>query len=135
MKTTRIYHGGPMISAGGFGGGGGTVSKDLIEVAVAFANPLVIDSAAGDVFEVTLTASTVIGAPLNPAAGRRIVFRLIQGGTGSYTITSWNAVFKFCDSLPTPVLSTTVGKRDYLQFQYNGTSSTWDFIGEAYGHA
>ena len=129
MKTSKIYHGGG-YSSGSWPGGG--VGGGMTEVPVGFANPLIIDASAGNIFTTTLTAGTVIGVPLNPTV-KWIIIRLIQGGAGGFTVT-WNAVFKFCDSLPIPVLSVAAGKRDYLQFIYNSLTSTWDFVGEAYGH-
>jgi collagen type VII alpha len=134
IGATGAYGGPPGVTGfqGSTGLQGQTGIQGFSEVSVAFANPLVINAAAGNIFEVTLTANTVINAPSNPSV-KWIIFRFIQGGSGGFTVT-WDSIFNFCDSLPVPVLSTVAGKRDYLQFIYNGTASKWDFVGEAYGH-
>lgn len=93
---------------------------------------IAIDASFGSCFRVTLTASRTMGAPANPSHAQVMVLRIIQGGSGSYTL-SWNAAFAFSSDLPAPTLSTTVGKYDVLGFLYNGTLSKWLYVAEVKG--
>ena len=77
------------------------------------------DVSTSPVAKVTLTASRTLAAPTNGAAGQFISIAIIQGGSGSYTIT-WNSAYEFTgDTAPT--LTTTVSKADVFVFRYNGT--------------
>jgi hypothetical protein len=83
------------------------------------------DVSVSPVAKVTLTASRTLGAPTNGAAGQFISIAIIQGGSGSYTIT-WNSAYEFtADTAPT--LTTTVGKADLFVFRYNG--AVWYEVG------
>jgi hypothetical protein len=83
------------------------------------------DVSVSPVAKVTLTASRTLAAPTNGAAGQFISIAIIQGGSGSYTIT-WNSAYEFtADTAPT--LTTTVGKADLFVFRYNGT--VWYEVG------
>jgi hypothetical protein len=77
------------------------------------------DLETAQVAQVTLTASRTIAAPTNMVNGGKYTLSVIQGGTGSYTLT-WNAVFKWPASTA-PTLTTTVGKRDIINFVSDGT--------------
>lgn len=85
----------------------------------------------GSLFPLTLTASGwTISNPTFTAAtasmdGARIMFRLTQGGAGSYTI-SFDSAYRFCASIPVPVLSTAVGTMDQIGFFYNAAAGKWD---------
>ena len=94
----------------------------LVDVATIATN-----AALGDAFTVTLAASRAMGAPTNPTDCQKILYLLTQGGAGSYGIT-WDAAFLFGTDLPTPVLSTAVGKSDLLGFMYFSALSKWLFI-------
>lgn len=86
------------------------------------------DASLGDVFTVTLGGSRTFAAPTNPIAGKKIVYQIKQGGSGSNTIT-WNAIFHFSGGTA-PTLTTTVGSTDYVGFIYNGVDSRWDGVSE-----
>ena len=77
------------------------------------------DTNSGRVATVTLGASRTFGAPTNLKVGTYLL-NVIQGGTGSYTIT-WNAVFKWPAGVA-PSLTTTVGARDLFTFYSDGTN-------------
>ena len=76
----------------------------------------------GSYVEVTLTAARLVGAPLNPMNGGRLIFTLIQGGAGGFAVT-WNAVFKktWSDT------GNATGARSSIEFIYDGTN--WNQIG------
>lgn len=81
----------------------------------------------------TLTASRVLDADdaTIPAAGFIGTLRVIQGGSGSYTLT-YSADFDFGYE-GVPALSTAVGAEDVLSFRSNGT--VWQFMGIRKGFA
>ncbi len=61
------------------------------------------------------------------------MFRIKQDATGSRTIT-WNAIYRFSTDIPTPTLSTSANKTDYIGFQYNTADTTWDCLAVARGY-
>lgn len=75
----------------------------------------------------TLTGNTTFTF-LNPTNGATYKIRLVQGGSGSYTV-SW-PVIKWAGGAA-PTLSTIVGREDIITLYYNGTSyygqATTDF--------
>ena len=77
------------------------------------------DTSLGRVATVTIGASRTMAAPTNLNVGTYIL-SVIQGGTGSYTLT-WNSVFKWPAGVA-PSLTTTVGARDLFTFYSDGTN-------------
>ena len=108
---------------------GGTMSGALVPAVVNLtdAATIAVNAALGNHFRVTLGGNRTIGAPSNPADGQKIVFEIIQNGTGSQTL-AYNAAYAFSTQIPVPVLTTTAGKRDFLGFSYNATSALWYLI-------
>jgi len=79
------------------------------------------DVALGRVATVTLGATgRTMAAPTNLKVGTYIL-RVYQDGTGSRTITTWNAVFKWTAAVA-PVLSTGANKLDIITFFSDGTN-------------
>lgn len=85
------------------------------------------DASAGNEFRVTLGGNRTMAAPTNPTASQQIIYRIKQDGTGSRTLT-WNAIFRFTNAAPTPVLQTAAGAIDFVTFRYNLTDDKWDAI-------
>jgi hypothetical protein len=81
-----------------------------------------VDATAGELVAVTLTAARLVGAPLNPIVGQRLVFVLVQGGAGAFAVT-WNAAFKGI----TGGTSGATGTQASFAFNYDGTN--WRFEG------
>jgi hypothetical protein len=106
----------------------------LAEVSLTDAATIATNADLGDIFKVTLGGNRTMAAPTNPAAGKRITYRLTQDGTGSRTIT-WNAAFRFSTDIPEPTLSTDADATDYVVFVYNADASTWDCLGVNCGFA
>jgi hypothetical protein len=88
---------------------------------------ITLDSAAGEVFVVTLGGNRNLAAPSNPVSGRKIIVRFRQDGTGNRTI-SFNAAYRFSTDVPSPTLTTGANKTDYLGFIYNGIDAVWDCV-------
>lgn len=77
------------------------------------------DTSLGRVATVTIGDSRTMAAPTNLKVGTYIL-SVIQGGSGSYTLT-WNSVFKWPAGVA-PSLTTTVGARDLFTFYSDGTN-------------
>lgn len=134
MRATLIYHGGPMIRAGGGGGGFGGATGPS-EVVVPFSASITIDVApyaSESVYHIAATSNFTLNAPANPVAAKKIFLRILQDGTGGRIIT-FDSVFRFGVSLPSPILSVSPNLTDYLGFVYNSIAVKWDYIGEAFG--
>jgi hypothetical protein len=79
------------------------------------------DTSLGRVATVTLgAAGRAFAAPTNLKVGTYIL-RVYQDATGSRTITSWNAVFKWTAAVA-PVLSTGANALDVITFFSDGTN-------------
>jgi hypothetical protein len=83
------------------------------------------DVSSGRVATVTLGASRTIAAPTNQKVGTYIL-RVIQGGSGSYTLT-WNGNYKWT-AQTAPVLSTAVGAVDIITFFSDGTKMYGSYL-------
>ena len=87
------------------------------------------NTSSGQIATVTLTdgvgASRSFSAPTNLKVATYIL-HVIQGGTGSKTIT-WNSVFKWPAGVA-PTLTTTSGARDVFSFVSDGTNLYGSFI-------
>lgn len=87
-----------------------TVAASGGTVNVSFAN--------GNIIDMTLTASTTLTFSAHVVG--TYIFKLIQGGSGSYTIT-WPASVKWSGGTA-PTLTTTVGKTDIITLFHDGTN-------------
>lgn len=81
---------------------------------------LTLDCSLGNSFVVTLGGNRTVAAPTNPRDGQTIVFKIIQDGTGSRTLT-WNATFNWPGGTA-PTLSTAASSVDIVSAWYDGTS-------------
>jgi len=81
------------------------------------------DMSLGTAATITLTGTgRTMAAPTNlPAAGTKGILIIAQNATGSRTITSWNAIFKWPGGTAI-TLSTGALKRDIIEWYYDGTS-------------
>lgn len=78
------------------------------------------DFAASNNFSLTLTGSHTVANPTHITAGQSGILRIVQGGSGSYTIT-WGSYFKWASGTA-PTLSTTVGAVDVLAYYTDTTT-------------
>jgi hypothetical protein len=77
-------------------------------------------------FTVTLGGNRNLSAPTNPTDGQKVVWIFTQDGTGGRTLT-FDASFDF-GNLPSLILSSAAGKRDYMGAIYNTAASKWDVV-------
>jgi hypothetical protein len=90
-------------------------------VALTDAATIATDASLGDHFRVTLGGNRTLGNPTGLSDGQRLLWELIQDGTGSRTITL-DTNFALGTDLPAITLTTTAGKRDFLGGIYNATA-------------
>ena len=101
-------------------------------VTLTFAASIAVNAAAGNVFAVTLTASTgTLANPASPVNGQAIRIRVIQDGTGGRTL-AYGSAYDF-GAAGTPSLSSAAGKVDILGFEYVGSLSRWCYLGAGLG--
>ena len=113
---------------------GGTMNGQLTPAAVnlVFGATIPLDASKGNVFQLTLTASTgTLSNPTNPTNGEHILLAITQGTGGSFTLSYGNA-FNFGAS-GKPTLSTTAGDVDVLGFVYLTSLAQWLCVGAALG--
>ena len=112
--------------------GSATKAKFVKVIPLTDAATIAVDASLGNLFTVTLGGNRTLGAPTNPKLGQMIVFRITQDGTGGRTL-AYNAIYRFSTDIPSPTLSTGIGKTDYLGFIYNLAANKWDCTGKVFG--
>lgn len=143
LAVTLAAQNANLVLAGPSSGGAATpafralVAADVpvarASVALTDAATIATDASLGNHFRVTLGGNRTMGAPTNPIDGQKIIYELIQDGTGSRTMT-WNAVFVWGVDVTVPTLTTTASKRDFIGFVYNSTAAKWYGLAVAKGY-
>lgn len=101
-------------------------------VPLTFGASIALQADFGNVFTVTLTASTgTLANPTNPQDGQTIRVRVIQDATGGRTL-AYGTAYDF-GAAGAPVLSTGPNKVDILGFEYVASLSKWVYVGSALG--
>ena len=118
--STNLFVGGNTVLNGTTTDKSNALSQTLTDQAT-----VTWDMASGRVATVTLGASRTIAAPTNQKVGTYIL-RVVQGGTGSYTLT-WNGNYKWT-AQTAPVLSTAVGAVDIITFFSDGTKMYGSYL-------
>jgi hypothetical protein len=105
-------------------------------VALTDAATIAVDASQGNTFRVTLGGNRTMGVPTNPTNGQRIMFEIIQDGTGSRTITFSGGAggFSYGTDITGVTLTTTASKRDFVGAVYNSTANTWYIIAFVKGY-
>lgn len=96
-------------------------------VTLTDAATIATNAAAGNIFRVTLGGNRTLGNPTNPTDGQTARWEFTQDGAGNRTI-AFDTQFNFGTDLPTFVLTTTAGARDYIVAIYNQTANVWDVV-------
>lgn len=101
-------------------------------VTLSFGASIAVNAALGNVFAVTLTASTgTLANPTNPVDGQAIRVRVIQDATGSRTL-AYGTAYDF-GAAGAPTLSTGASKVDVLGFEYVASLTKWCYLGSGLG--
>lgn len=85
------------------------------------ASTISVNAALSNYFRVTLAGNRTLGNPTNAKNGQKIMFEIIQDGTGSRTL-AYDTKFAFGLDLAGATLSTGASKRDFLGVVYNSTA-------------
>lgn len=100
-------------------------------VTLTDASTVTVNASSGNDFRLLMTSGVgstrALGAPSSAVDGQRIDIMVTQDATGSRLLT-YNAVYEFSTSLPSPTLSTGASLTDILGFIYNAAKSKWMFV-------
>lgn len=106
---------------------GGPTASNAIPVTLAYEGTNVaVDAALGTHFRLTITNAFLLQSPAHSQDGQRIMCELIQDATGIRTMVL-DSAFKLGADIPTIVLTTNAGQRDFLTAVCNGTN--WYVVG------
>lgn len=101
-----------------FNGSGGTITPDATISSTVF---------------VSVDAVTTINGPTSGYNGQKILFRLVQDGTG-HTVTFNTGAGNFRFSVDIPSFTASVATlTDYVGVVYNSTANRWDILGVVKG--
>lgn len=105
-------------------------------VALTDAATIAVNASLGNHFRVTLAGNRTMGAPSSPTDGQKMLFEIIQDGTGSRTMawTGGTGGYAFGTDVTSPTLTTTINKRDFVGFVYNSTANLWFCLAVAKGY-
>jgi hypothetical protein len=118
----------PVATGSGEASAWGAASSGSGLVTLTDAATVAVNAAAGSVFRLTLGGNRTLGTPSNPVDGQRVIFEIIQGSGGGFTL-GFSAAYAFPASVPQPSFSTTAGQRDFVSFIYDGLESLWQCTG------
>lgn len=102
-------------------------------VALTDAATIATDASLGNHFRVTLAGSRTLGNPTNPTDGQKIMWELIQDGSGLHTI-ALDTAFALGSDISSITLTTTASKRDFLGAVYNANTGKWYVIAFVKGY-
>lgn len=84
-------------------------------------------------FRVTLTGNLLLDNPTGGTDGQKVLWELIQDGTGGRTL-ALGSQFDLGGDIGTAVLSTGAGKTDFLGAVFNASANKWYVIALAHGY-
>jgi len=113
----------------GGGGGGATTVVELGSVS----GVINTDASAGNIFDLTLTASGTLANPTNPTDGQTIRWRISHNANS--LVLNFGNQFRIPSSATSPLpLSSTSGNMDILGATYDSSRTKWDVIAFVYGY-
>lgn len=87
-----------------------------------------------ETFKAVATGNFTLGNPSGtPVDGQKFTLRIRQDATGSRTIT-FDTQYRFGTDIPSPTLTTTAAKQDYLAFMWSSADSKWDCVAVTKGY-
>lgn len=92
-----------------------------VVAALTDAATIAVDASAGTHFRVTLGGNRILGNPTNAVDGQRLLFEILQDGSGSRTLTL-DTKYALGTDITSVTLTTTASKRDFLGVVYNSTA-------------
>lgn len=85
------------------------------------------DTSLAETFYVILAGNRAMSTPTNATDWKHLRYVIFQDAVGSRTIT-WDAIFRFSTTFPSPTLTTTALYSDIVEFIYNPVNTTWDCV-------
>jgi len=101
-------------------------------VNLVYAPSILTNAGLGTHFRVTLTGNPTLANPTGATDGQKIMWELVQDGTGGRVLTL-DTKFAFGSDLPAVVLSTVAGRRDFLGVVYNQSADKFFVLALAKG--
>lgn len=92
-----------------------------------------VDASLGVYFTLTAGQSFTLSNPTNPTDGQKIVFRILQDGTGGRVLTL-DTKYRLGTDISAVVLTTAINKADYIGVVYNLVADKWDVIAFTKGY-
>lgn len=92
------------------------------------------DCSTGSHFSITLTTTGHTLTLSNPSNGQEVEIEIVQGGSGSCTITTYTDG-TWPTNGTTPTLTTTAGKIDVVKATYNETAGKWRYATKGLNYA
>jgi hypothetical protein len=144
-QGSTIVAGGQTISAGGLtlttgnilvSSGNITITSGRLSTAVATltdAATIATDASLANHFRVTLGGNRTLGNPTNAYDGARVVYEVIQDGTGNRTL-AFDTNFAFGSDISSITLSTGANLRDFITVVYNSTATKWYVVAFVKGY-
>lgn len=100
-----------------------------IVVGLTDATSIALNAALGNTFTVTLGGNRTLANPSNPVNGQTITVQVTQPASGGPWTLAFGSAYTFFPAQPTPILSTSGGAVDLLQFTYISALSEWLLTG------
>lgn len=91
------------------------------------------DASLGNYFRVTLGGNRTLGNPTNALNGQKLLFEIIQDGTGGRTL-ALDTKFALGSDIATTTLTTTASARDFIGCVYNSTADKFYIIAFVKGY-
>ncbi len=96
-------------------------------VSLTDAATILTDAKLGNTFKVTLAGNRTLGIPTNPTDGQICRWWIKQNQDGNHTLTLQTGVdgFIYGTTIPNTTLTTTAGKTDVIEAQYDLAARRW----------
>lgn len=104
-----------------------------VVVTLTDASTIAVNAAAGNHFRVTLGGNRTLGNPTGAVDGQRLLFEILQDGSGSRLLTL-DTKFALGTDITAVTLTTTASKRDFLGVVYNSTADKFFVLALAKGY-
>lgn len=105
----------------------------IVPVTLADQATIATDASSSSHFRVTLAGNRTLGNPTSARDGQKILWEIIQDGTGGRTL-ALDTKFVLGSDIDSSTLTTTANKRDFLGVAYNSTADKFYIIAFVRGY-
>lgn len=92
-----------------------------------------VNATSDNLFTVTLTENITLNKPTGGSDGKAIRIRVVQNGTGGWTITP-DADLNFGDEVPSISINTNANSVGYITLIYRSSDDVWDVVSAIGGY-